>query len=332
MVNALTRLKHAWDVFKNGDNQSLDYGMTSFTRPDRVQLHCYTERSIIASIYDRLSIDVASVEIRHVRTDENERYEETIDSGLNNCLNVEANIDQSGRAFIQDVAMSLFDEGCVAIVPTQTNLNPKITGGYDIESLRVGQILEWFPDRVRVSLYNESIGQKQDLILPKKIVAIVENPLYAVMNEPNSTLQRLTRKLSLLDTTDEANSSSKLDLIIQLPYVIKTEERRKQAENRRKQIEMQLAGSKYGIAYTDGTEHITQLNRAVDNNLMSQVEYLTSTLYSQLGLTPSIFDGTADEKAMLNYYNRTIEPVVAAISASSLTGTSLNGSRKYIID
>jgi hypothetical protein len=252
--------------------------------------------------------------IQHVRLDQNGRYIETINSSLNDALTLAANADQTGRAFIQDVVMSMFDEGCVAIVPVETTLNPSVSGSYDIQSLRTGQILEWFPSEVRVRVYNERTGRKEDITLPKSMVAIIENPLYAVMNEPNSTLKRLITKLNLLDAIDQQSGSGKLDLIIQLPYVIKTEARRKEAEKRRQDIEGQLAGSKYGIAYTDGTEKVTQLNRPADNNLMTQITYLTSMLYGQLGMTESIFDGTADEKTMLNYYNRTIEPILSSIT------------------
>jgi len=310
-----TRLKHAWNAFFNKDPTDYFKNVgTSYTyRPDRPRLTRGNERSIVTSVYNRIGLDASSVSIQHVRLDENNRFLSVIDSGLNNCLTVEANLDQTGRAFIQDIVMSMLDEGSVAIVPVDTTFNPEITGSYDINSMRTGKILDWYPNHVRVRVYNEKTGLKQDIELPKKTIAIVENPLYAVINEPNSTMQRLVRKLNLLDVVDEQSSSGKLDLIIQLPYVIKTEARRQQAEKRRKDIEDQLAGSKYGIAYTDGTEHITQLNRAVENNLMKQIEYLTSMLYSQLGITQSILDGTADEKTMLNYYNRTIEPILSAI-------------------
>jgi hypothetical protein len=258
-------------------------------------------------------MDVASINIQHCRLDENGRFISTVNSKLNNCLNIEANIDQTGRAFRHDVAMSLLDEGCIAIVPVDTSFDPTASGSFDILSMRVGKIVEWMPKHVKVRVYNELTGNKEDLVMPKSSVAIIENPLYAVMNEPNSTMQRLIRKLNLLDAIDEQNGSGKLDLIIQLPYIIKTDARRQQAENRRKDIEMQLASSKYGIAYTDGTERITQLNRPIENNLMKQIEYLTSMLYSQLGITQSILDGTADEQTMLNYHTRTIEPIVSAI-------------------
>ncbi len=309
-----SRLKHAWNAF-NGSTQ-MDYrnlGMSYAYRADRPRLSRGNERSIVTSVYNRIALDVAALKIQHIRLDENERFVSVIQDGLNNCLTVEANIDQTARAFIQDVVISMFDEGSVAIVPVDTTTNPNITGSYDIQSMRVGQILDWYPMHVRVRVYNELSGKKEDIVVPKSTVAIVENPLYAVINEPNSTMQRLIRKLNLLDVIDEQSGSGKLDLIIQLPYVIKTEARRQQAENRRKDIEGQLAGSKYGIAYTDGTERITQLNRSVNNNLMSQIEYLTSMLYSQLGITQSILDGTADEKTMLNYNNRTIEPIISAI-------------------
>lgn len=310
-----SRLKHAWNAFMNRDPTRYygDIGMGYSYRPDRVRFSRGNERSIVTSVYNRIAIDAAAINIQHVRLDENSRFLETIKSGLNHCLTVEANVDQSGRGFIQDIVMSMLDEGCVAVLPIDTDDDPDVTGSYKIETMRTGKILDWYPEHIRVRVYNDRTGQKEDIIVPKSTVAIIENPLYAVINEPNSTMQRLIRKLNLLDVIDEQSGSGKLDLIIQLPYVIKTEARRKQAENRRKDIEMQLAGSKYGIAYTDGTERITQLNRAVDNNLMSQIEYLTNMLYSQLGITQSILDGTADEKTMLNYYNRTIEPIVSAI-------------------
>lgn len=316
MENSFTsRLKHAWNAFFNKDPTDYYKNVgTSYTyRPDRPRLTRGNERSIVTSVYNRIALDASSVTIQHVRLDENNRFVSVIDSGLNNCLTVEANLDQTGRAFIQDVVMSMLDEGCVAIVPVETTLNPEITGSYDILSMRTGKILEWYPSHVKVRVYNEKTGRKEDIVVPKSTVGIVENPLYAVINEPNSTMQRLIRKLNLLDVVDEQSSSGKLDLIIQLPYVIKTEARRQQAEKRRQDIADQLAGSKYGIAYTDGTERITQLNRPVENNLMKQIEYLTSMLYSQLGITQSILDGTADDKTMLNYYNRTIEPILSAI-------------------
>lgn len=310
------RLQHAWNAFVYNDNtytNPQNLGGFSTFKPDRVHFSRGVEKSIVTSVYNRLALDVASLAIKHVRLDENGRYMEEVNSGLQNCLNVEANIDQTGRAFLQDVVMSMLDEGCVAIVPVDTTVNPAVSGSYEINTMRTGKILEWYPAHVRIRVYNDKKGIHEELTLPKSSVAIIENPLYAVINEPNSTMQRLIRKLNLLDVVDEQTSSGKLDLIIQLPYVIKSEARRRQAEERRKDIEMQLSGSKYGIAYTDGTERITQLNRPAENNLMKQVEYLTSMLYSQLGLTQSIMDGSADEKTMLNYYNRTIEPIIAAI-------------------
>lgn len=309
-----SRLKHAWNAFRNRDPTTYNYGESYHYRPDRPRLTRGNERSIVTSIFNRIALDVSNVEIKHCRLDENGRFIEEIDSGLNNCLNLEANLDQTGQAFIQDVVISMFDEGCIAVVPTETSLDPKVTKSYDIFSMRTGKIVEWYPDKVKVRLYNDRTGKKEDLVFPKFMVGIIENPLYAVINEPNSTMQRLVRKLALLDVTDEQTASGKLDLIIQLPYVIKTKARRDQAEDRRKEIEEQLANSKYGIAYTDGTERITQLNRSVENNLMKQVEYLTSMLFSQLGITQSILDGTADEKTMLNYMNRTVEPIVSAIT------------------
>lgn len=309
------RLQHAWNAFMN--RSPTDYyrnvGDSYTYRPDRIRLARRNERSIVTSVYNRIALDVSAIDIKHVRLDENNRFKEEVDSGLNNCLTLDANLDQTGRAFMQDVVMSLLDEGGVAIVPIDTTFNPDVTTSYDILTMRVGKIIEWYPNKVMVRVYNEKSGKRQDIIVPKSTVAIIENPLYAVMNEPNSTMQRLIRKLNLLDAIDEQSGSGKLDLIIQLPYVIKTETRRQQAEQRRKDIEMQLAGSKYGIAYTDGTERVTQLNRPVENNLMKQIEYLTNMLYSQLGITQSILDGTADDKTMLNYYNRTIEPIIAAI-------------------
>lgn len=309
------RLQHAWNAFLDNDRRRpYQYmGYSSYNKPDRVRFTRGNERSIVTSVYNRLALDVAAIGIKHVRLDENGRYTEEINSGLQNCLNVEANIDQTGRAFLQDVVMSMLDEGCVAIVPVDTTINPNVSGSYEINTMRVGKILEWYPAHVRVRLYNDQKGIHEEVTLPKSTVAIIENPLYAVINEHNSTMQRLIRKLNLLDVVDEQSGSGKLDLIIQLPYVIKSEARRKQAEDRRKDIEMQLAGSKYGIAYTDGTERITQLNRPAENNLMHQIEYLTNMLYSQLGLTQAILDGSADDKTMLNYYNRTIEPIIAAI-------------------
>ena len=310
-----SRLKHAWNAFMNRDPTEVDYdiGPAYYYRPDRPRLTRGNERSIVTAVYNRIALDVSDIDIRHVRLDKNGRYIEDIDSGLNNCLTVEANIDQTGKAFIQDVVMSMLDEGCVAIVPVDTTINPKVTGSYDINSMRTGKIIQWYPQHVKVNLYNDKTGRKEEVTLPKSMVAIVENPLYAVMNEPNSTLQRLIRKLNLLDYVDEQTGAGKLDLIIQLPYVIKSNARRQQAEDRRADIERQLKDSKYGIAYTDGTERITQLNRPVENNLMKQIEYLTSILYSQLGINQTVLDGTADEKTMLNYTNRSIGPIISAI-------------------
>ena len=309
-----SRLKHAWNAFTGTDYTTYqDVGPGYSSRPDRIRLTKGNERSIITSVYNRIALDVAALNVQHIRLDENGRFLSVIQDGLNTCLTVEANIDQTARAFIQDIVVSMLDEGCVAIVPVDTTYDPSVTGSYDIQTMRVGKILDWYPQHVRVRLYNERTGAKENILVPKSTVAIVENPLYAVVNEPNSTMQRLIRKLNLLDVIDEQSGSGKLDLIIQLPYVIKTEARRQQAENRRKDIEAQLSGTKYGIAYADGTERITQLNRSVNNNLMSQIEYLTSMLYSQLGITQSILDGTADEKTMLNYNARTIEPIISAI-------------------
>jgi putative sterol carrier protein len=317
MARLGTTLRHAWNVFTNQEDRvkaaPSSSGGSYGRRPDRKRLRVPNERSIISSIYTRLSIDVASVDMRHIRVDEQKRYMEDVDSGLNNCLTLEANIDQAARAFRQDVAMTMFDQGVAVIVPVDTTINPDKSGGYDILTLRVGEVVRWYPKHVRVSLYNEETAMREELTLNKRSVAIIENPLYSVMNEPNSTLQRLLTKLNLLDAIDEQSASGKLDLIIQLPYVIKSEARRQQAEQRRTDIEFQLKGSQYGIAYTDGTEKITQLNRPAENNLMAQVEYLTAMLYGQLGLTEEVMNGTADEKAMLNYWNRTIEPVLTAI-------------------
>ena len=309
-----SRIKHAWNAFVNKDptiHNNYSYG--SYYRPDRVRLTRGNERSIVTSIFNRIALDVAAIGIRHCRLDDEERFKEYIDSTLDNCLSLEANIDQTSRAFIHDAVMSMFDEGCVALVPVDTSGNPDDNNSYNIYTMRTGKIVTWYPQHVKVSVYNDRNGQKEEITLAKNKIAIVENPLYAVMNEPNSTLQRLMRKLVLLDSVDEQTSSGKLDLIIQLPYVVKSQARKDQAEQRRKDIETQLAGSKYGIAYTDGTEKITQLNRPVENNLMKQIEYLTSMLYSQLGITQAILDGTADEQTMLNYYTRTIEPIVSAI-------------------
>lgn len=319
MATIGSRLKHAWNAFLDENQTELEFKSLGDVvmyggRPDRRRLNFSNERSIISSIYTRLSVDVASVQIRHVRLDDSDRYIEDIDSGLNNCLTVEANIDQAARAFRQDIALTLFDKGVAAIVPVDTTVNPSISGGFDIKTLRVGEVVAWRPRHVKVSLYNEAKGRREEILLEKKFVAIVENPLYAVMNETNSTLQRLIRKLNLLDAVDEQSGSGKLDLIIQLPYVIKSEARRQQAEQRRSDIEFQLKNSKYGIAYTDGTEKITQLNRPAENNLLAQIEYLTKMLYSQLGLTEEVMNGTANEQAMLNYHHRTIEPIMDAIT------------------
>lgn len=311
-----SRLKQAWNVFRKGGEPTLPanyYGASYSRRPDRVRLTRGNERSIATSIFNRIALDVAAIDIRHCQMDENGRFKEELNTDLNNCLSLSANLDQTARAFIQDVVISMFDEGCVAIVPVDTYGDPEFSESYDIETMRVGKIVEWFPDRVKVQVYNEQTGEKQDIICLKKYTAIIENPLYSVINEPNSTMQRLIRKLSLLDVTDEQTASGKLDLIIQLPYVIKSEARRKQADDRRRDIETQLTGSKYGIAYTDGTERITQLNRSLENNLLKQVEYLTNLAFSQLGITQSILDGTADDKTMLNYYSRTVEPIISAI-------------------
>lgn len=314
----ITRAKHAWNAFVNnrdptyGYRDFANYGASYGVRPDRIRFTKGNERSIVTSIYNRIALDVASVDIKHVKLDEDGRYLEDIDSTLNSCLNLEANKDQTGRAFIHDAVASMFDEGVVALVPVDTLFDPRVTDSYSILTLRTGKILEWRPDHVKVKVYNDVKGEKEDLLLPKSMVGIVENPLFAVMNESSSTMQRLVRKLNILDAVDEQSGSGKLDLIIQLPYTIKSDARRKQAEDRRKDIEMQLTGSKYGIAYTDATEHITQLNRPVENNLLKQIEYLMNTMYSQLSITQTVLDGTADEKTMLNYYTRTIEPIVAA--------------------
>lgn len=313
----MERFKKSWNAFVGNQEQVIQYrdiGTSYSYRPDRIRLTRGNDRSIVTSVFNRISIDCASISIRHVRLDENDRYLEDVDSGLNNCLTIEANADQTGRAFIMDAVMSMFDEGCVALVPVDTDVDPDVTDSYKILSMRTGKILEWFPAHVKVRVYNEQTGQKEDIILQKRSVGIIENPLYAIMNEPNSTMQRLIRKLALLDVTDEKTASGKLDLIIQLPYIIKTDTRRAQAEERRKDIEMQLSESAHGIAYIDGTEKVTQLNRPVENNLMKQIEYLTGILYSQLGITQAILDGTADDKTMLNYYTRTVEPIVSAIS------------------
>ena len=314
----MSRLKHAWNAFTNQDRERLrsfgDGGASYSTRPDRVRLYVSNERSIISSIFTRIAIDVAASDIRHVYLDDEGRYMKDIKSGLNTCLSLEANIDQDARHFRQDIAFTLFDKGTAAIVPVDTTLNPEVTGSYDILTMRVGDITQWMPNRVKVNVYNETTGRREEVTLDKKVVAVVENPLYAVMNEPNSTLQRLIRKLNLLDAIDDQSASGKLDIIIQLPYVVKSDAKREQAEQRRRDIEFQLKGSKYGIAYIDGTEKVTQLNRAAENNLMDQIKYLMEMLYSQLGLTPEVMNGTADEAAMINYYNRTIEPILSTIT------------------
>ena len=315
--NIGSRLKHAWNAFVNKDPtpyySSYGGGSSSY-RPDRPRFGMGNERSIVTSVYNRIAMDTAAVAIRHVKTDGNDQFLEIINSGLNKCFNLEANLDQTGRAFIQDVVMSMLDEGCVALVPIDTTINPKITNSYDILTMRTAKILQWTPTHVQVRVYNERTGLKEDIYVDKRTVGIIENPLYAVINEPNSTMQRLIRKLNLLDSIDEQSSFGKLDLIMQLPYVIKTQAREDQAAKRMKAIEEQLSGSKYGIAYTDGTEKITQLNRPIGNNLMGQIEYLTSMLYSQLGITQSILDGTADAATMLNYHNRSIEPITSSIT------------------
>ena len=310
-----SRFKHAWNAFLNRDpTDEFQYTGNGYSyRPDRTRFTRGNERSIITSVFNRIALDAASIEIKHCRLDEDDRYVSDINSGLNNCLNLEANIDQTGRNLVQDIVMSMFDEGVIAVVPIDTTTNPKLTDSYDILSMRTAKILEWKPAHVKVRVYNDRTGNKEDILVPKRTVAIIENPLYAIINEPNSTAQRLKRKLSLLDVTDEKTASNKLDLIIGLPYVVKTDARRKQAEARMQSIEEQLAGSKYGIAYIDGTETVTQLNRPVENQLLHQIEYLTNQLFAQLGITQSILDGTADDKTMLNYYNRTIVPIVSAI-------------------
>lgn len=315
----LDRLAHAWNAFKQLEEPNtyrapnyFNLGYSTTQRPDRMYFSKGNERSIVTAVYNRIAIDCAAVKIQHVKMDEKDRYSETVDSKLNNCLNIEANKDQTGRAFVQDLIQSMFDEGCVAAVPIDTSIDPKL-GSFDIESIRVGKITQWYPDDVQIEVYNDRIGQKQTIMMPKKSVAIIENPLYSIMNAPNSTLQRLIRKLNILDAIDEQSGSGKLDLIIQLPYIVKTETRRQQAEKRRKDIEEQLSGSKYGIAYTDGTEKITQLNRGVENNILNQITYLTSMLFSQLGITEEVLNGTANESTMNNYLKRTVEPIVAAV-------------------
>lgn len=335
------RIKNAWNAFTSRDPTTYnpyDLGMSYYARPDRIRFSRGNERSIVTAIYNRIAIDVSSINIQHVKLDENDRFIDEIHSGLDNILTLEANKDQTNREFIQDIVASMFDEGCVAVVPIDTTTDPNQTMSYDIQTMRTGKIKEWYPDHVKVSLYNDRTGKREELILPKDSVAIIENPLYAVMNEPNSTLQRLIRKLNILDAVDEQSGSGKLDMIIQLPYIIKTDARRAQAEQRRKDIEMQLEGSKYGIAYTDGTEKITQLNRQIDNQLLNQIEYLTSMLYSQLGMTEDIMKGVADEQTMLGYYNRTIEPILSAITLEfkrkflSKTARSQNQSIEFFRD
>lgn len=313
-MSFIERIQNGWNAFMSrAPTNDYNTGIGSYYRPDRVRFSRGNERSIVTSVYNRIALDVSAIDIKHCQLDEDGRYMHDVNSGLNECLNLSANTDQTGKAFIQDIVMSMLDEGCVAIVPVVTTCDPRKTGSYDILAMRTGKIVEWKPKHVKVQVYNDQTGYKEELLLPKSMVGIVENPLYAVINEPNSTMQRLIRKLRLLDVTDEETASGKLDLIIQLPYVIKTEARREQAEKRRKDIEMQLAGSKYGIAYTDGTERITQLNRSLENNLMKQIEYLTDMVFSQLGISKTILDGTADEQTMLNYYTNTIEPIVTAI-------------------
>lgn len=310
-------MKHAWNLFTYEDNPKrrapTHGGASYYSNPNRPRFSRGNERTIVTSVYNRIAMDASSIELRHVKIDENNRFKDYIKSGLDNCLSLEANIDQTGRSFMQDMIVSLLDEGCVAVVPIDTTLNPNETGSYDINTMRVGKITQWYPDRVTVNVYNDQTGLRQEVTLPKRHIAIIENPLYAVMNEPNSTMQRLIKKLSLMDSADEEIATGNLDLIVQLPYAIKTEGRKNIAEARRKEIENQLNGAKYGVAYIDGTEHVTQLNRPIENNLMKQIEYLTNLLYSQLGITQTILDGTADENTMNNYYNRTIEPILAAI-------------------
>lgn len=314
MPSIVERLQHGWNAFMNRAPTYKPTGPISYIRPDRPRMTRGNERSMVNAIYNRIALDGAAVDLLHVKLDDDNRYKENVDSHLNECLTTSANIDQTGRAFRQDIIMSLLDEGSVAIVPVDTTLNPRVTGAYDILSMRTGKVEEWYPKDIKVSVYNELSGKRESVIVPKSMVAIIENPFYSVMNESNSTLQRLIRKLNLLDSIDEQSSSGKLDLIIQLPYIVKSEARKKQANDRRKEIEDQLAGSKYGIAYTDGTEKITQLNRSVENNLMAQIEYLTSMLYGQLGITKEILDGSANDTSMTNYYNRTIEPILSAIA------------------
>lgn len=314
-LNLGSRLKHAYNAFMNRDptKDYVSYGQSSYENPSRKRMSMGNEKSIVTSVYNRIALDVGAMDIKHCKMDDEGRFIENVKSELNSCLTIEANIDQTGRALVQDIVLSMLDEGVVAVVPTETDTNINSSGTFDIYSLRTGKILAWYPSHIRVLVYNEKLGRKQEIVVPKKSVAIIENPLYAVVNEPNSTLKRLIRKLNLLDYVDEQSGSGKLDLIIQLPYLVKSEARKQQADDRRKEIERQLTNTKYGIAYTDGTEKITQLNRPVENNLMKQIEYLTSMLYSQLGITQSVLEGTADEKTMLNYYTRTIEPIVSAI-------------------
>lgn len=313
MASLISRAKHAWNAFMGRDPTPYDYGPASYYSPNYARYYQGSETTTIMAVYNRIALDVASVVIQHVRLDENDRYSETINDGLNYCLTQEANIDQTSRAFIQDCVLSMFTNGSIAIVPVDATNDITFTDSYDVLSMRVGKIIEWMPQHVKVDLYNENDGQHHEIILPKRCVAIVPNPLYAIINEPNSTMQRLMRKISMLDAIDAQNSAGKLDLIIQLPYVIKSDARKKQAEERRREIEVQLSGSKYGIAYTDGTEKITQLNRPLENNLQAQIEYLTSQFYAQLGITTEVLNGSADESTMLNYNSRTIEPIVAAI-------------------
>lgn len=318
MADTITRLRNAWNAFLGRDptvsNHSYGIYGGTYYRPDRTTLSYGNDKSIISAIYNRIAIDVSNINIRHVRVDENGQYQETIDSDLNNCLSLDANLDQTGRAFFQDLVMSLFDEGCIAVLPVDTDKNPNGTDSYKIYSLRVAKIVEWYPRNVKLEAYNENTGKREQIIMNKKDVAIIENPFYAIMNEPNSVLRRLIRKLNLLDAVDEQSSAGKLDLIIQLPYTIRNDKRKAEAEERRANIEKQLAGSKYGIAYADATEHITQLNRPLENNLLNQITYLTNMLYSQLGISETILNGTADEQTMLNYYNTTIEPILSAIT------------------
>ena len=321
-----SKFKRAWNIFMNRDPTSYQeasyFGSSYGYRPDRIRMTRGHERSIVTAICNRIALDVSAISLVHARVDENGHFLEYIDDTLHQCLTVEANLDQTGRALRQDIVMSMLDEGCVAVVPVEADFDPDENSSYKIYSLRTGKILEWMPQHVRVRLYDERTGRFEEVVVAKKYTAIIENPLFAVMNEPNSTMQRLIRKLNILDAIDEQSGSGKLDLIIQLPYVIKSQARKEQAEQRRRDIEQQLSGSKYGIAYTDGTEHITQLNRGVENNLMSQIEYLTKMLYSQLGITESVMDGTANEETMLNYHNRTVEPILSAI-ADEMTRTFL---------